>query len=578
MYINRKIQVVINPSNYKHYIKYNKNIINRNTYLFDIDELTKTSSAIIDVKCDDCGIIKSIKYKYYKKYGFSNGVYYCKKCNTKRKIQKKYGVDNVFQIDNVKYKIKETLIKKYNVNNISKVKKIQEKKQLIYKNRTNEKKLEINNKRKKTIQNKYGTHNISLVNNIIEQKKQKWLNKTNIELQKINNKRKKTLLKRYNIDHNFKIPFVKEQIKTTNLKKYNVDIVSKNYNIKQNIIKTLKKSLINNQYKNIKNLISINNDTFTIKCNICSENFEINKQLFYKRRETNTIICTICNPVDSHISGKENTLLQYITSIYNGKIITSDRKILNGKELDIYLPDLKLAFEFNGIYWHNELYKDKNYHYIKTKLCKNKNIQLFHIYEDDWFNKQEIIKSMILNKIGKTNNKIYARKTIIKEISSKESSLFYEQNHIQGKSIYSINIGLYYNNMLVSVMSFKKNKNAFELVRFANKLYMNVVGGASKLLNYFINTYNPKSIYTFSNNDYSYGDLYKKLNFYKHNKIKPDYSYIINGKRKHKFNFRKKNLKKMGFDIDNKTEHEICLEHNIFRIYDSGKIKWIKYI
>ena len=574
MYISRNIKVKINPSNFNHYKKYNNNIENKKTYFFDIEELTKTSSAEISVRCDNCGIKKTLKYKYYKKYNFSSGIYYCRKCNIKRKNQENYGVDYTFQRDDIKEKIKTTLNKKYGVDNISQVEEIKTKKQITYNNRTTEERKNINKKRENTLQENYGVNNISLVDSIKQQKKQTWDNKSNIDLLKIKNKRKDTLLNKYNVDHNLKIKSIKEQIKKTNMIKYDNENASKNEIIKNKIKKSLHKTLLSKQYKEIQDIITVNDSTFIISCNKCSNNFEITKILFYKRREYNTTICTKCNPIDSHISGKENKLLDFIKENYSGNIITSDRKILNGKELDIYIPKLNLAFEFNGIYWHNELYKDKDYHYNKTKICRKKKIQLIHIYEDDWNNRQEIIKSIILNKLEKTKHKIYARKTIIKELSSKESSIFYNNNHLQGKSGYSINIGLYYKDKLVSVMSFKKSKENYELVRFANKLYTNIVGGASKLLKYFIKTYKTKTITTFSNNDYSYGNLYENLNFKEVNIIKPDYSYIINGERKHKFNFRKKHLKQMGFNINNKTEHEICLENNIFRIYDSGKVKW----
>ena len=43
-------------------------------------------------------------------------------------------------------------------------------------------------------------------------------------------------------------------------------------------------------------------------------------------------------------------------------------------EKDVYIPDY-LALEFNGLYWHSEFGKDKNYHLNKTLLCKEQDIE-----------------------------------------------------------------------------------------------------------------------------------------------------------------------------------------------------------
>ena len=120
-------------------------------------------------------------------------------------------------------------------------------------------------------------------------------------------------------------------------------------------------------------------------------------------------------------------------------------------------------------------------------MCNSNGIQLFHICEDDWIYKQNIIKSMILNKLGKSSNKIYARKTEVKEvIDNKLVREFLDNNHIQGFVGSKIKLGLFYKDELVSLMTFSKRtfmKNEdYELVRFCNKLNTNVIGGASKLL------------------------------------------------------------------------------------------------
>ena len=270
----------------------------------------------------------------------------------------------------------------------------------------------------------------------------------------------------------------------------------------------------------------------------------------------------------------ENEIKGFITSL-NINIIENSRKIIPPLELDIYIPSHNLAIELDGLYWHSEEYKDKNYHLNKTELCEKQGIRLIHIFEDEWLYKKDIMKSMVKNILGLTEGKIYARKTEIKEISNEESKVFLDSSHIQGYVSSTNKIGLYYNNELVSIMCFTKRGDIFELVRFCNKVNTSVIGGASKLMSYFIKTYKPTEIISFSDRRWSIGNLYEKLDFKFVYNTKPSYSYIIRNKRYHKFGFRKNKLKNDGYDITNKTEHQIMLERKIYRIYDCGLKKWL---
>jgi len=280
-------------------------------------------------------------------------------------------------------------------------------------------------------------------------------------------------------------------------------------------------------------------------------------------------------------SGKELIIREFIESNYKGKIEYNNRDF--GKELDIYIPDLKLAIEYNGLYWHNELYKSKIYHKEKTEMCEKNDIQLLHIWEDDLNYRPDIIKSTLLNKLNKSN-KIYARKCILKEI--KDNSIvrdFLFENHIQGFVGSNVKLGLYYNNELVSLMTFGKTRKhmgntsiegEYEMIRFCNKKVTSVIGGASKLLKYFIRNYNPHKIITYADRSYSKGNLYTKIGFTFEHDTEPNYYYVSRDVRKSRFNYRKDVLVSEGYDSD-KSEHEIMLERNIYRIYDAGHKKYI---
>ena len=117
--------------------------------------------------------------------------------------------------------------------------------------------------------------------------------------------------------------------------------------------------------------------------------------------------------------------------------------------------------------------------------------------------------------------------------------------------------------------------DGYELTRFCNKLNTMVLGGASKLLNYFIKTYNPKEIRSYADRRWSNGDLYKTLGFVKIRINKPNYWYINGLKRIHRFNCRKSKLGDMGYTITNKTEKAIMESIGYLRIYDCGTIQYI---
>lgn len=257
----------------------------------------------------------------------------------------------------------------------------------------------------------------------------------------------------------------------------------------------------------------------------------------------------------------------------------NDKTVLDGGfELDVFCQSLNIAIEYDGLYWHSEKFKNKNYHINKTIECNKKGIRLIHIFEDEWINKSEIVKSRLKNIFGITDEKMYARKCKIKEISSKEAKEFVEKTHIQGNVYGKINIGLFHDKELVSLMVFgSKRKNLgsvssdgeYELLRFCSKLNTVVVGGAGKLFKYFLKKYSPKSITSYCDLRWSVGNLYEKLGFSLVNKSEPNYFYVVNNIRKNRFCYRKDILVKEGFDA-NKTEHQIMLGRKIYRIYDCG--------
>ena len=308
------------------------------------------------------------------------------------------------------------------------------------------------------------------------------------------------------------------------------------------------------------------NINYKFKCKKCEKEF--NDHL-----HSNVPRCPFCYPKYTSIGEKEIAEFLKENSI---NIIEKDRNIIPPYELDIYMPEKQLAIEFNGLYWHSELNgKNKKYHLNKMKLCEKKGIRLIHIFEDEWIYKSNIVKSIILNKLGISDKKIGARKTLVKEIDNKTAFEFYEKNHIQGGINSKINIGLFYENELISSLSISNGrfeKNKLEITRFANRIGYNVMGAFSKLLK---NIKLEKPLISYADLRYFDGKVYEKNKFILSHISEPNYYYLDNNynKRMNRIKFQKHKLEKELKNFDkNLTEWENMLNNGYDRIWDCGNL------
>jgi SepF-like predicted cell division protein (DUF552 family) len=518
-------------------------------------------------KCNICNE-KELRFINSEK-GYSN---YCStKCTSnspevkKKRIDtniKKYGTENPAQSNDIKQKIKDTFLENYGVDNPNKTK-------------------EVRDKIKATNQERYGSNTV--LTDISKN------NRSDLDWKSIREKSKQTIFNEIGLYTKTGTREWKEKVSKTVKEKYGEEIEHYSQS------KTVKQKKLNNQLERIKSRYNNNNYEFisydnsetelTLKHLVCNKQFSEQIIFIQQRYNLDIELCVHCKtPGHILISKGHNELIEYIKSIYNGNIIINDRRQISKTELDIYLPDLKIALEFNGLYYHNELKKTKTYHQDKTLLCNKNGIRLIHIWEDDWNNKKTILKSIIKSKLGYLSNKIYARQCIIKEIKKDDEKLFLNHNHLQGYNQQSfLSLGLYYNDELVSLINFSKKRislgnsslNEIELLRYANKLEYNIVGGFSKLLSYFKKNYVFNELVTYG--DLSFVDIdnnvYSKNGFKFIKVTEPDYFYIVNSIRQHRFNYRKDILVKQGFD-KNKTEKQIMLDRKLYRIYGCGNLKY----
>ena len=435
----------------------------------------------------------------------------------------------------------------------------------------------------KHFQDIYGVDNCSSLKVVCEKRKitcnEKYGGNAPLCSDKIKDKVKNTNLVKYGSINTFQVEEFKTKSKLTCLNKYGVENImhSNEFALNKNRLDSLKRIDLTLN-KAIPHLLNLNIEIVswektgtynTFRCNLCNHEF-----IKYTKHTFHEIKCPKCNQGTS-IENKIKLLLDEYEINYE----INNRSIIDPYELDFYLPEHKVAIECHGIYWHSEqilLTRNINaskYHLIKYNLCKDNDIQLLQFYESEINDKFDIVKNIILAKCNKLTKLCGARECIIK---TTDNNIFLNDNHIQGNNNgQRINVGAYYNNELVSLMSFKTERNRIELDRFCTIKNYYIPGIASKLFSYFINNNDCEHIISFADKRISNGNLYKAINFNYVSDVNPSYYYNIGGTLKHKFGFRKEKLKTKLEQYDsNLTEYQNMLKHGYDRIWDAGKIKY----
>ncbi len=500
------------------------------------------------------------------------------KINKKREKSniKKYGVRNVLQNEEIKNKVMDTCLKKYG-----------SKSSLGNK--------DVRNKVKKTILKKYNVEHITQ-NAEIKAKLKKTMderyNGAPIKDKGIRKKIEETNLKKYGVVNPFSSKIIQDKIKQTNLKKYGSTNPMGSPAVKNKVLKT---KSINFSKKYDEFLNNTDNESIDfyydklstkglIYCKKCGGVFQDTLFNVKQRININSYVCPLCGKLGHRNSNLEKEIIDFTAKILGkNNIIIGNRIILKPKELDIYIPSKNIAIEFDGLYWHSEaVLKDKNYHLNKTLKCEKQGIQLVHIFEDEWFHKQDIVKARLKQILGINNSKrIHARKCEVKEIDPKTKNKFLEKYHIQGKDKSTIKLGAFYNNELVSVMTFshgniskgsKSIADIWELNRFCSNSNYRIPGIASKLLTYFKRNYEWKEIFSYADRRWSNGNVYEKLGFELSHMTKTNYWYVNFNtvERFHRFIFRKK--KDEPKDI---PEWTLRRKQGLYRIWDCGSLKYI---
>ena len=504
----------------------------------------------ITFKCSECG--KEVTFALDRV--LLKGSLLCKNCHTKKTCFDKYGVINPSQIEGVQEKIKENLRAKYGegVTSTSQVPGAREKaKQTMierygdYYTRTQEYK----DRSEKTNLEKYGTR-IGSMSEIVKENA------------------KKHNLEKWGVDNPAKDPSIKKKIKDHFLDTYGVvnpsqieEVQKKNWAVRRPRVE--KKITKQCEDRNITPLFDFSKDYkgeksyYKFVCNNCGLEFEA-------KPFNRTICCPVCS---SSASGQEMSLRNFIVSIYEGPILYNVKDIISPLELDIYIPEKKLAVEYNGDYWHSAEQKEKRYHEIKSKACEAKGIRLIHIYECEWIHSREKIESLLRIALGCGYSKIGARKCEVKKISNREARPFNEKNHLQGHRNAQVTYGLFYKGELVQLMSFSKMKynrnlkgdDEWEIIRGCPGSNNQIVGGVSKLFKAFIKEYNPHLVFSYCDFNKFDGRGYEAIGMKFVGYTGPDKFYID----------------RAGYKIGRNPKKRKELEESCTTIYGAGSKKYI---
>lgn len=433
-----------------------------------------------------------------------------------------------------------------------------------------ERKSEILEKRKASSLKRYGVENPGASEEskikISEKNKIHWLTRTTespFKSKEVQNKVKKTINRKYGVDCVFSLEKFRNQDKAnqTSLLKYGVM-----YPIQKNL-KNLEDLKSENKISEIFNSGGLN--ALKMHFNYAGGHSAIMRAV---RKNSDFMFPEKSMP--------EHEVYEFIKSLgFNPE--RSNRSLIKPLELDIYIPEKNLAIEFNGIYWHSsgskETDKEKSkYHLNKTELCESKGIQLLHIFENEWYEKKEIWKSVIKNKLG-CSAKIPARKCKVVELNIKEANEFISETHLQGSCQASKALGLYHEIYgLIEVITLSKPRYSkgydWELIRMCTKLGFSVQGGASKLLSKVTG-----SIISYANRRWSFGNVYSKIGLEKISVSAPCYWYVEKGRLWHRSSFMKHKLKnKLKVFDDKMTEVENCYANGLRRIWDCGNIVYAR--
>lgn len=293
-------------------------------------------------------------------------------------------------------------------------------------------------------------------------------------------------------------------------------------------------------------------------------------------------------------SRAEDALADWVTSL-GVTVVRNERQVLDGPEIDIYVPERRLGIEYNGSYWHrDQIIKNRRHHEYKVIAAERAGIRVVTIWDFDWQQRQPLVQSWLRHALGVSNlPQVHARACSLRAVTPADANDFYTQNHLQGGvRRHAIHLGLYQAETLVACMTFMQGGSRrgrfgaeeWELIRYATAAQ--VRGGASRLFHAFCQQYNPQQVWSFSDRQHFSGNLYPALGFVIDGRVAADYRVAdkrglrVWAKAAWQRRFIPKRLAELGLPVnfdpasDPRSEHQLQDEIGVVRIFDAGKLRW----
>lgn len=493
---------------------------------------------------------------------------------------KRYGAATPLQVPEMKARIQDTVKQKYGVANLSQSKQIQD-------------------KIKRNSQEKYGvdhySNNPEIRNRMLDGMVAKYGVKFAQQNSNIQEKTKQTNLIKYGCTNVFQSEIVRQHFVDNHTKKYGVGWPNQRI---ENVTNPLKYA---NYLKFLANPEDYIATSYNYKPTVTELAYDLGLDSTTVGEKLTSL--NLRYMITDNEYSMEADVINFLKSLNPSIVIDKhNRDILNGLEIDIYLPDFLLGIECNPTATHNSSFNDPwggppkhyKYHNNKTELALSKGVMLYHIFGYEWSNRREVIKSQLTNLIGANQFKLFGRNTFVKEVSASDAAEFLNDNHRQGSAVSSVRLGLYDKQTanLVSLMTFGKMRtgigkkvnqgcNDYELIRFCNLTNTSVVGAASKLFKHFVQMWCPTKVVSFSDRAHTKGNLYHTLSFKEVSISSPGYVWVNMSSDKYlnRVSCQKSNLVRLfddvtKEDISAKSEKTIMEEHGYAQVFDSGVIRW----
>jgi very-short-patch-repair endonuclease len=489
-------------------------------------QLSPASTKKFVVSCDYCGVEfltsnnpRKVAHKTIQKDSCKG----CQKIKTREANLARYGVTSPSKLSSVKEKVARTSIERRGVRHYLQSE-------------------EGKAKFKETCLSKYGVENPSSLEDVKEKRKSTCLEKfgkeTYLGSEDCLKKTKETI----GTDNVFQLESVKEKSKITMLSKYGVDNMMKLPEVRESNVIKCRQTKID---RGILNLYEGKTKS------------DWAKDIGFSRSRFSVLVkengWDLAVKMTPRISSLEIIVEEWLKEL--GVEYTRQAKI--GK----YYADFtigNLAIELNGNYWHSEIHKQADYHVKKREFYIQNGYSPIFFTEDEITTKFDIVKSVILNKLGKSS-RLFARKLKVGEVGKKEGSEFLQNNHLMGKGRGEL-IGLYQNDDLVSLMQLRRVKgNNWEISRFCNVTNTTVVGGFSKILSFFTEKFAPDSLMTFIDLRYGSGEYLSEIGFKKIKAFK-SFKWTDGSSLFHRMMFPSNS----GYD------------KGLYKVWDCGQLKFIK--